>query len=186
RRRGLEPSHQRHRRPLRLEAHEELLPASARPVFRARLPRRQPRARVRGGLHPVRARLCNAVRVHASHPGRLRRRGHGRRPAGDPGRAAPDAGAELRRPERADPADPPLPAHHRANGSRRRRMTLKDMLLCAGFSLALPIGQTMFKYAAIYSERLQGPLLVRLIMNWPLIGALAWYGFTAIFWFYIL
>ena len=65
-------------------------------------------------------------------------------------------------------------------------MTLKDMLLCAGFSLALPIGQTMFKYAAIYSERLQGPLLVRLIMNWPLIGALAWYGFTAIFWFYIL
>ena len=65
-------------------------------------------------------------------------------------------------------------------------MTIKDMLLCAGFSLALPIGQTIFKFAAIYNERLQGPLLFRLITNWPLFGALAWYGFTAIFWFYIL
>lgn len=65
-------------------------------------------------------------------------------------------------------------------------MTLKDMLLCAGFSLALPIGQTMFKFAAIYNERLQGPLVIRLITNLPLLGALAWYGLTAIFWFYIL
>ncbi len=65
-------------------------------------------------------------------------------------------------------------------------MTLKDALLCAGFSLALPIGQTLFKWAAIYNTRLSGPLPWRLITNGPLIGAFAWYGLTALFWFYIL
>lgn len=65
-------------------------------------------------------------------------------------------------------------------------MTLKDALLCAGFSLALPAGQTLFKAAAIYHERLSGPLLLRLLMNWPLLGAFAWYGATALLWFYIL
>ena len=65
-------------------------------------------------------------------------------------------------------------------------MTLREALLCMGFSLALPIGQTMFKWAALQNERQQGPLLVRLITNGPLIGALAWYGVTALFWFYIL
>jgi multidrug transporter EmrE-like cation transporter len=65
-------------------------------------------------------------------------------------------------------------------------MTVKDMLLCAGFSLALPIGQTLFKFAAVNNARLEGPLLVRLATNAPLIGAFAWYGLTALFWFYIL
>jgi drug/metabolite transporter (DMT)-like permease len=65
-------------------------------------------------------------------------------------------------------------------------VTLKDALLCAGFSLALPIGQTMFKAAALYNARLSGPLPLRLISNGPLIGAFAWYGLTALFWFYIL
>lgn len=65
-------------------------------------------------------------------------------------------------------------------------MTPKDMLLCAGFSLALPIGQTLFKFAAVNNARLSGPLVVRLATNAPLIGAFAWYGLTALFWFYIL
>lgn len=65
-------------------------------------------------------------------------------------------------------------------------MTLKDALLCAGFSLALPMGQVMFKWAAITNERLTGPLPLRLITNLPLMGAFAWYGVTALFWFYIL
>jgi multidrug transporter EmrE-like cation transporter len=65
-------------------------------------------------------------------------------------------------------------------------VTLKDMLLCAGFSLALPIGQTLFKWAAVYNERLSGPLVLRLATNWPLIAAFVWYGVTALFWFYIL
>jgi multidrug transporter EmrE-like cation transporter len=65
-------------------------------------------------------------------------------------------------------------------------VTLKDALLCAGFSLALPIGQTLFKFAAVNNARLQGPLLVKLVTNVPLIGAFAWYGLTALFWFYIL
>ena len=65
-------------------------------------------------------------------------------------------------------------------------MILKDALLCAGFSLALPIGQTLFKFAAVNNARLQGPLLIKLITNVPLIGAFAWYGLTALVWFYIL
>ena len=65
-------------------------------------------------------------------------------------------------------------------------MTLKDVLLCAGFSIALPIGQTLFKFAAIKNETLSGPLVLRLATNAPLIGAFAWYGLTALFWFYIL
>ena len=65
-------------------------------------------------------------------------------------------------------------------------MTLKDMLLCAGFSLALPIGQTLFKFAAVNNERLHGPLVVRLLTNVPLLCAFAWYALTALFWFYIL
>ncbi|WP_309606522.1 hypothetical protein [Phenylobacterium sp.] len=65
-------------------------------------------------------------------------------------------------------------------------MILKDALLCAGFSLALPVGQTLFKFAAENNARLQGPLIVKLATNVPLIGAFAWYGMTALFWFYIL
>ena len=65
-------------------------------------------------------------------------------------------------------------------------MTAKDMLLCAGFSLALPIGQTLFKFAAVNNARLSGNPVVKLITNGPLIGAFAWYGLTALFWFYIL
>ena len=65
-------------------------------------------------------------------------------------------------------------------------ISAKDMLLCAGFSLALPIGQTLFKFAAVQNARLSGPLVVRLLSNLPLIAAFAWYGLTALFRFYIL
>jgi drug/metabolite transporter (DMT)-like permease len=65
-------------------------------------------------------------------------------------------------------------------------VTLKDALLCAGVSLALPIGQTLFKFAAVTNAKMSGPLLVRLATNLPLLGAFAWYGLTALFWFYIL
>lgn len=65
-------------------------------------------------------------------------------------------------------------------------MSPRDIVLCLVFSLALPAGQVMFKFAAVQHERLAGPLPMRLIGNLPLIGALAWYGLTAIFWFYIL
>lgn len=65
-------------------------------------------------------------------------------------------------------------------------VTWKEALLCAGFSVALPIGQTLFKSAALYNERLSGNLILRLVTNWPLIGAFAWYAATALFWFYIL
>jgi drug/metabolite transporter (DMT)-like permease len=65
-------------------------------------------------------------------------------------------------------------------------MGLKDTLLCSVFAIALPIGQLMFKWAAIYNAGLDGPLPLRVLRNLPLIGAFAWYGLTALFWFYIL
>lgn len=65
-------------------------------------------------------------------------------------------------------------------------MKFQDFLLCSVFSLALPAGQAMFKWAAIYNERLSGPIVWRLATNWPLLGAFAWYGMTALLWFYIL
>jgi hypothetical protein len=65
-------------------------------------------------------------------------------------------------------------------------MTPKDMALCSVFAVALPVGQMMFKWAAIYNARLTGPLVLRVVTNLPLIGAFAWYGVTALFWFYVL
>lgn len=65
-------------------------------------------------------------------------------------------------------------------------MTLKDMALCSVFAVALPLGQMLFKWGAIYNERLTGPFLARVIVNWPLIGAFAWYGVSALLWFYVL
>jgi hypothetical protein len=63
---------------------------------------------------------------------------------------------------------------------------LKDMLLCLGFSFALPAGQMLFKWGADYSRGIQGNFIAKVIFNYPLIGAFAWYGLTALFWFYIL
>lgn len=65
-------------------------------------------------------------------------------------------------------------------------MSPKDYLLCGSFALALPIGQVMFKWAALHNARLQGPILVKLLHNYPLFLAFAWYGASALLWFYIL
>lgn len=65
-------------------------------------------------------------------------------------------------------------------------MGLKDTLLCSVFAVALPVGQAMFKFAALYNARLEGGFVSRVLRNWPLMGAFAWYGLTALFWFYVL
>jgi drug/metabolite transporter (DMT)-like permease len=65
-------------------------------------------------------------------------------------------------------------------------VTPRDMALCSFFAVALPFGQAMFKWGAIYDQRLGGPFLLRVLQNWPLIGAFAWYGLTALLWFYVL
>lgn len=65
-------------------------------------------------------------------------------------------------------------------------MSPKDIALCAGVAVALPLGQSLFKVAALYDKQLPGPAVARLLQNWPLMGALAWYGMTAILWFYVL
>lgn len=65
-------------------------------------------------------------------------------------------------------------------------MTPKILALCGVFSIAVPVGQVLFKWAAIYSARLEGPLIWRLLQNYPLILAFAWYGASALLWVYIL
>ena len=65
-------------------------------------------------------------------------------------------------------------------------MTPKDFALCSVFAVALPAGQMMFKWAALYSARLEGSFIVKLLQNYPLFLAFAWYGSTAILWFYVL
>jgi len=65
-------------------------------------------------------------------------------------------------------------------------MKPQDLALCAGFAVALPIGQVMFKWAAIRQGELSGTLVAKLIQNYPLMLAFAWYGASALLWFYIL
>lgn len=65
-------------------------------------------------------------------------------------------------------------------------MRFKDVLLCLGFSVALPLGQMLFKLAADHSRTIQGGLIQKVILNPPLIAAFAWYGLTALLWFYVL
>lgn len=65
-------------------------------------------------------------------------------------------------------------------------MGWRDIVMCSIFAIALPIGQAMFKWASIYNTRLEGPFVLKLLQNWPLMCAFAWYGMTAVFWFYIL
>ncbi len=67
-------------------------------------------------------------------------------------------------------------------------MTLspKDIGLCSVFAVALPLGQMLFKWGAVYDKQLTGPFLMRVAQNYPLIGAFAWYGLTALLWFYVL
>jgi drug/metabolite transporter (DMT)-like permease len=65
-------------------------------------------------------------------------------------------------------------------------VTPKDVALCSVFAVALPLGQMMFKWGAVYDKRLTGPFLARVVLNYPLIGAFAWYGVTALLWFYVL
>jgi drug/metabolite transporter (DMT)-like permease len=65
-------------------------------------------------------------------------------------------------------------------------MSPGDILLCCAFAVTLPIGQVMFKFAAMRHATLQGSIPRRLIANPILIAACAWYGMTALFWFFVL
>lgn len=65
-------------------------------------------------------------------------------------------------------------------------MTPKDFALCATFAVALPIGQLMFKWAALYNARIEGAMPFKLLQNYPLFLAFAWYGASSLVWFYIL
>jgi drug/metabolite transporter (DMT)-like permease len=65
-------------------------------------------------------------------------------------------------------------------------MTPKDFALCSVFAVALPAGQMMFKWAAVYNSRLEGGFIVRMLQNYPLFMAFAWYAATAVLWFYVL
>lgn len=65
-------------------------------------------------------------------------------------------------------------------------MTLKDMLLCLSFSFVLPAGQMMFKWGSDYSRNIEGGFIAKVAFNYPLMIAFAWYGLSALYWFYIL
>lgn len=65
-------------------------------------------------------------------------------------------------------------------------LSAKDVALCSVFAVALPLGQMLFKWGAVYDKQLTGPFLVRVMQNFPLMGAFAWYGVTALLWFYVL
>jgi drug/metabolite transporter (DMT)-like permease len=65
-------------------------------------------------------------------------------------------------------------------------MDRRDAVLCGAFALALPAGQLLFKWASVEDGRIGGALPWRLMRNLPLMGALGWYGLTALIWFYIL
>jgi multidrug transporter EmrE-like cation transporter len=65
-------------------------------------------------------------------------------------------------------------------------VTSKDMILCAAFAVVMPAGQTLFKWGAVYNERLSGTFVARVLQNYPLMFAFAWYAASAILWFYIL
>jgi drug/metabolite transporter (DMT)-like permease len=72
-------------------------------------------------------------------------------------------------------------------------MNLKDALLCAAVAVAMPTGQAMFKFAAITDAQKglgtgasAANFIVRVLTNWPLMAAFAWYGLTALLWFYVL
>lgn len=52
--------------------------------------------------------------------------------------------------------------------------------------MAIPAGQVMFKWGAEYSRSIEGSFLTKIVLNYPLLGAFAWYGLTSILWFYIL
>jgi drug/metabolite transporter (DMT)-like permease len=65
-------------------------------------------------------------------------------------------------------------------------MSAKHIVLCLIFALCLPIGQVLFKLAAVTAQQAPGSLLMRMVANGPLYGAFAVYAGTALLWYYIL
>jgi len=65
-------------------------------------------------------------------------------------------------------------------------MSLADILLCSVFALTLPAGQLMFKWAALGRDVARPVVGLAMLANPRLMLAGVWYGFTALFWFYVL
>lgn len=65
-------------------------------------------------------------------------------------------------------------------------MPVGDILLCAVFAVTLPVGQLLFKWAAMGRDTGRPVVGLAMLTNPRLILAGAWYGFTALFWFFVL
>ncbi|MFD1192280.1 MULTISPECIES: hypothetical protein [Phenylobacterium] len=65
-------------------------------------------------------------------------------------------------------------------------MAVGDILLCAVFAGTLPVGQLLFKWAAMSRDPDRPAVGLAMLTNPRLILAGAWYGFTALFWFFVL
>ena len=65
-------------------------------------------------------------------------------------------------------------------------MSAKHIVLCLIFALCLPIGQVLFKFAAVSAQQMSGSLLTKMMTNGPLYAAFGFYAGTALLWYYIL
>ncbi len=65
-------------------------------------------------------------------------------------------------------------------------MAVGDILLCVVFAVTLPVGQLLFKWAAMGRDTGRPVVGLAMLANPRLILAGAWYGFTALFWFFVL
>lgn len=65
-------------------------------------------------------------------------------------------------------------------------MPISDILLCVVFAGTLPVGQLLFKWAAMSRDTGRPAVGLAMLTNPRLILAGAWYGCTALFWFFVL
>lgn len=65
-------------------------------------------------------------------------------------------------------------------------MSIVNLALCVVFSVSLACGQMLFKWAALSAPGIDGGPVAKTVLNGPLWAAFAWYGLTALLWFYIL
>jgi drug/metabolite transporter (DMT)-like permease len=65
-------------------------------------------------------------------------------------------------------------------------MSPKDVFFCSLVALSLPLGQILFKFAALKAQHGPQDLVLRTLTNWPLFLAFALYGLSSLLWYFIL
>jgi uncharacterized membrane protein len=65
-------------------------------------------------------------------------------------------------------------------------MSFVNIAICLFLSVSLALGQVFFRYAAAYNLTLRGGLLSKILHNYILFGAFAWYAASSLLYFYML